>query len=206
VIKAVKIKRKIWYNKDTFGLEVYFPGINPLPGQFLQVRISDSLDPFLNRPISVASYIRNRLLLIIRVVGKGTRILSEKEEGDDLLLLGPFGNGLRLKKKKSLLIAGGFGIAPLYFLAQKLFKSRVNFTFLKDIDTNAYQIAYACGPKPMLVELQRLNLPIPIHAFCEDFFGCGCGLCLGCAIMYKGEYKRICEDGPVFDLKGIEFN
>ncbi len=246
MIKAVKIKRKIWYNKDTFGLEVYFPGINPLPGQFFQVRISDSLDPFLNRPISVASYIRNRLLLIIRVVGKGTSILSEKEEGNDLLLLGPFGNGLRLKKKKSLLIAGGFGIAPLYFLAQKLFKSRVNFTFLygaktpngiimkqdiskmanrsifvterggrkrmtvvsaiKDIDTNAYQIAYACGPKPMLVELQRLNLPIPIHAFCEDFFGCGCGLCLGCAIMYKGEYKRICEDGPVFDLRGIDFN
>ncbi len=246
MIKRVKIKRKIWYNKDTFGLEVYFPGINPLPGQFFQVRVGDSLDPFLNRPISVASYIRNRLLLIIRIVGKGTRILSEKEEGDDLLLLGPFGKGLRLKKKKSLLIAGGFGIAPLYFLAQKLFKSRVNFTFLygaktqddfimkqdiskianrfifvtessgtkkmtvvsatKNIDINAYKIAYACGPKLMLVELQKLNLPIPVYAFCEDFFGCGCGLCLGCAIMYKGEYKRICEDGPVFDLRGIDFN
>ena len=77
---------------------------------------------------------------------------------------------------------------------------------LKSIDINEYKIAYACGPQAMLIELQRLNLTIPIYAFCEDFLGCGCGLCLGCAIIYKGKYKRICEDGPVFELKGIDFN
>lgn len=244
--RRVTIRKKRWYNRDTFGLEVYLPGIDPLPGQFFQVRVSETLDPFLNRPISVASYSRSRLLLIIRVVGRGTRILSEKKKGEDLVLLGPFGKGLRLKKKKSLIIAGGIGVAPLYFLAQKLRRSRVSFTFLygaktpdelilksnikktanksifvterdgrkkmtvvsavKDIDVSEYKTAYACGPKAMLVGLQELDLPIPIYAFCEDFLGCGCGLCLGCAIMYKGEYKRICEDGPVFELKRINFD
>ncbi len=244
--RAVKIRRKKWLNKNTFCLEVYLPGINPAPGQFFQVRVSDSLDPFLNRPISVASYYRGRLLFIIKVVGRGTRLLSEKKEGEDLVVLGPLGEVLRPKRRKSLLIAGGIGVAPLYFLAQRLHKSRVNFTFLygtktaddfimkheivkianktifvtekdsrkgmtaisaiKDIDTSIYEAAYACGPRAMLVELQKLNLRFPVYAFCEDFLGCGCGLCLGCAIMYKGVYKRICEDGPVFELKGIDFN
>jgi dihydroorotate dehydrogenase electron transfer subunit len=46
---------------------------------------------------------------------------------------------------------------------------------------------------------------VPIYAFCEDFMGCGCGLCLGCAIMYKKQYHRICTDGPVLELGEIEF-
>ena len=245
MIKSLKIQRKRWFNKDTFGLEFYFPQINPLPGQFFQIRVSNTLDPFLNRPISIASYFRNKLLLIIKVVGKGTKILGEKKEGDNITLLGPFGNGIKPKRKHSLLLAGGIGVAPLYFLAQNLYKNRINFTFLygaktqdeiilkwnimkmanesifiteygkgkkgtvvsavNEIALNDYEVAYACGPKEMFIELQRLNLPMPIHVFCEDFLGCGCGLCLGCAIMYNGNYKRICEDGPIFQLKGINF-
>ena len=228
-----------------FGLEFNFPGITPLPGQFFQIRVSESLDPFLNRPISVASYSRSKLLLIIKVVGKGTRILSEKEEGEPIVFLGPFGNGIKPKRKNSLLLAGGIGAAPLYFLAHTLNKKRIPFTFLygaktnsdlilkqnikkmanksifitehgkknrgtvvsvvKKIDLSDYEVAYTCGPKQMFIELQKLNLKIPVYALCEDILGCGCGLCLGCAIMYNGEYKRICEDGPVFELKGIGF-
>ena len=70
---------------------------------------------------------------------------------------------------------------------------------------DGYRHIFACGPKAMLVELQRLNLSLPVYAFCEDFLGCGCGLCLGCAIMYRGEYKRICVDGPVLELGAIDF-
>lgn len=241
-----KIQKKRWLSENVFGLEFRYPGIHPKPGQFFQVSVQESFDPFLNRPISIAGYNLDKLLLIIKVVGKGTKILSEKKEGDTLVLLGPFGKGVRLVKKKSLLVAGGIGVAPLYFLAQNLYKNGIAFTFLygvkrpaeiilktniikianeaifvtekgsrkkatavsslQEIDISDYKIAYACGPKEMLIELQRLNLSIPNYAFCEDFLGCGCGLCLGCAIKYYGEYKRICEDGPVFELKGIEFN
>ena len=178
-------------------------------------------------------------------MGKGTRMLGEKKVGETLTLFGPFGNGIKPKHANSLLLAGGIGVAPLYFLAQNLYKNKINFTFLygaktqdeiilkwnimkmanesifitehgnrkkgtvvsavKEITLSDYKIAYACGPKEMFIELQRLNLPMPVYAFCEDFLGCGCGLCLGCAIMYEGGYKRICEDGPVFQLKGIRF-
>jgi dihydroorotate dehydrogenase electron transfer subunit len=245
MIRSLPIIKKTWFNKNTFGLEFSLPGIKPLPGQFFQVRVNNSMDPFLNRPISIASYSRNRVLLIIKVVGKGTNILSAKKEREQVTLLGPFGKGIVPKRKKSLLLAGGIGVAPLFFLAQTLYKHKIPFTFLygsktrdelilkksirhmanrsifvterggvrtetvisavKALNLSDYAIAYACGPKAMLIALQRLHLPIPVYAFCEDFLGCGCGLCLGCAIMYNGTYKRICEDGPVFELERIDF-
>ncbi len=246
MVKTVKIVRKRWFSKDVFGLEVHLPGINPVPGQFFQVRVSDTLDPFLNRPISVASYKHGRLLFVIKVVGRGTQLLSKKRIGENLVVLGPLGKRLKMKEKRSLLIAGGIGVAPLFFLAQKLYEKKIDFTFLygvktpgdfvmrslitriaqkaifvtesgsrermtavsavKHINASEFEIGYTCGPKKMLVELQTLSLPFPIHAFCEDFLGCGCGLCLGCALKYKGVYKRICEDGPVFELERIDFD
>jgi dihydroorotate dehydrogenase electron transfer subunit len=76
---------------------------------------------------------------------------------------------------------------------------------IKKMDLDGYDSIYTCGPRPMLIELQKLNLSLPVYAFCEDFLGCGCGLCLGCAIMYRGEYKRICIDGPILELGAIDF-
>ena len=243
---SVLIAHKEWYAQDIFGLKVRFPRRILFPGQFFQIQVSDCSDPFLNRPISIASYRRGLLHLIIRVVGRGTRIMSEKREGEELKLLGPFGKGMKLPRKKSLLIAGGIGVAPLMFVAQHLKQTRTPFSFLygtghaqelilkdeirrmsdrsvfvaeygmkkkmtvlqllKSYDMDDHQCAYACGPSAMLIELQRMSLPMPVYAFCEDFLGCGCGLCLGCAIKYQGAYKRICEDGPVFELNGIDFN
>jgi dihydroorotate dehydrogenase electron transfer subunit len=241
-----KILDKEWYSTDIFGLKVSLPGINPLPGQFFQIQAGKGLDPFLNRPISVAQYERGVVHFIIQVVGHGTSMLSAKEPGEELTLFGPFGTGVKPMRKKSLIIAGGIGVAPLLFVAQYLAKKKVSFTFLygarnkQDLiltkkirsisnqcsfvaergfkrqrtvlqelaarSIRGFACAYACGPRAMLIALQRMRLPIPVYAFCEDFLGCGCGLCLGCAIRYQGEYKRICEDGPVFELHGIRFN
>jgi dihydroorotate dehydrogenase electron transfer subunit len=243
--QPLEIKRKKWLSDTVFGLEFYLPGIDPRPGQFFQVRVQDGHDPFLNRPISIASYNRDKLRLVIRVQGRGTKVLSEKKEGDRLLLFGPYGNGVKVARKKSLLLAGGIGIAPLYFLAQNLYENRIQFSVLygtktpseiilktniikisnesifvtesgsgrhatalsalREIDISEYEVLYTCGPRAMLKELQAFGLSLPVYAFCEDFLGCGCGLCLGCAIKYRGEYKRICEDGPVFELSKIDF-
>jgi dihydroorotate dehydrogenase electron transfer subunit len=244
--RTLTIRKKQWFSKDTFGLEMYAPGMDPQPGQFFQLRVGAGFDPFLNRPISVASYAARKLLFITKVVGRGTQLLSTKQVGEKLTVLGPFGTPVTIRRKRSLLIAGGIGVAPLYFLAQKLSKRGISCTFLygakrpedlilkshirkavrralfvtergsrkrmtavqavRGLEIHAYEVAYACGPRPMLIELQQLRLPIPVYAFCEDFLGCGCGLCLGCAILYKGTYKRICTDGPVFELSGIDFN
>ena len=241
----LKISKKHWFNKKTYGLEFRLPGIRPLPGQFFQIQVNEGVDPFLNRPISIASYKNGRLLLVVKIVGRGTRLLGMKEPGEYVQMFGPFGRRFIPPNKESLIIAGGIGIAPLHFMAEYLFRKKVSFDLLygvrtkdefilrdqlrrmagrsffvaeqgyknketvvskiQEMDLNGYGVAYACGPREMFIALQKLHLPIPIHAFCEDFMGCGCGLCLGCAIMYKKKYHRICTDGPILELGEIEF-
>ncbi len=66
---------------------------------------------------------------------------------------------------------------------------------------------YACGPKPMLKEIARISsrLRISAYASLEENMACGVGACLGCAVSTKNGYRRVCKDGPVFNLKEIQW-
>jgi dihydroorotate dehydrogenase electron transfer subunit len=90
-----------------------------LPGQFINIKI-DGL--YLRRPISINDADKNGLTIIYKIVGEGTKILSEKASGETLDVLLPLGNGFDLNEagKSPLLIGGGVGTAPLYYLAKKL--------------------------------------------------------------------------------------
>jgi dihydroorotate dehydrogenase electron transfer subunit len=91
------------------------------PGQFFMIGIPGV---FLRRPISVYNIEKDTLSFLYKVVGKGTKILSELQSGE-LQFLGPLGNGYDLETYKELnhvLVAGGTGIASIYFLATKLKK------------------------------------------------------------------------------------
>lgn len=93
------------------------------PGQFVMVRVRSGMDPLLRRPFSIAGTMKGEHLLILyRVVGKGTAIMAETREGERFSLLGPLGRGFEPPKGKrlSLLVAGGIGIAPLLFLIQSM--------------------------------------------------------------------------------------
>ncbi len=96
-----------------------------LPGQFVMVRMKSCDQPFLSRPFSiysVYSHGKNTFLEILyKVVGKGTEAFSRLREGDILNILGPLGKGFDIPSEcdKIVLIAGGVGIAPLSFLAER---------------------------------------------------------------------------------------
>lgn len=97
----------------------------PAPGQFVMLGPlkEDSTDPFLNRPFSIHRLSGPaRLELLIAVVGRGTKILGSLTPGDRLGLLGPLGNGFTLPtpSRPVVLVAGGLGVAPLFFLAEEL--------------------------------------------------------------------------------------
>jgi dihydroorotate dehydrogenase electron transfer subunit len=55
--------------------------------------------------------------------------------------------------------------------------------------------------KAIALIARRYNLPV--QASLEERMGCGLGACLGCAIKTKSGYRRVCKDGPVFDLEEI---
>jgi len=91
-----------------------------LPGQFVMLRVSENMDPLLARPFGISSLpSRTSIELIYRVAGRGTALLTLREEGHALNLLGPLGNGFPLPDKGAtpVLVAGGSGFPPLHFLS-----------------------------------------------------------------------------------------
>lgn len=100
------------------------------PGQFVMIRVRDCIEPLLRRPFSITGLLEQNIILIsYRIVGRGTAIMAELKEGQNLSVLGPLGNGFDMPEKERIpvLVAGGMGVAPLFFLAQSLRHRSVKF-------------------------------------------------------------------------------
>ena len=104
------------------------------PGQFVQVRVDGSPTTYLRRPISIhdVDASNNEISLLVQMVGEGTRHLGAAVPGDRINLVLPLGNGYTLPEKdeKVLLVGGGIGIAPLYYLAKCMASRGVKPAFL----------------------------------------------------------------------------
>ena len=110
-----------------------------IPGQFVMIGAGAEAgvprqDPLLPRPMAVyrdlgAPIEGDRVLpqveLLYRVVGRGTRLLSEAARGDVIKIVGPLGCGFPIEESQPLaiLVGGGTGIASLFELAQALVAS-----------------------------------------------------------------------------------
>ena len=91
------------------------------PGQFVHVRVPGLEASALRRPFSIFNAEEGRLELLYKTVGRGTAALNGVKPGDVVSVMGPLGHGFPLKCNGSaLLVGGGFGVAPLYFLARRL--------------------------------------------------------------------------------------
>lgn len=65
---------------------------------------------------------------------------------------------------------------------------------------------YTCGPKEMFVQMHKVLKKKPnvnCQVSFEQFMGCGLGVCCACTIQTKYGYKKVCKDGPVFNIKDI---
>ena len=89
------------------------------PGQFVNLRLSGY---YLRRPISVCDREGDCLTLIYKAVGAGTRAMSGMQPGESLDVLTGLGNGYDLSEagESPLLVGGGVGVPPLYWLAREL--------------------------------------------------------------------------------------
>ncbi len=142
----------VLYNEKTpsgayrLGLRMKADGV--VAGHFYMLRTLHGLDPLLNRPLGAYRVLDRDGKVITRplapgagstprpgfsgegveflynVVGKGTRLLAEKKEGDEMSLLGPLGRGFPLpsgmEPDKVIMVGGGIGIVPFYLFAAAL--------------------------------------------------------------------------------------
>jgi len=94
-----------------------------VPGQFVNVEIKNSNEIFLRRPFSVfeIDYSRNAISLIVKILGRGSKKLTEISEGESLSIIFPLGKGFTFPnpEERILLIGGGSGVAPMLYLAKE---------------------------------------------------------------------------------------
>lgn len=112
-------------NQDTYilGLECSEKMPECLPGQFVNVKIDNSPETFLRRPISIhdVDYEKNILYLYVKILGSGTKKLHEARVGDIINIILPLGNTFSLDYTNNpLLIGGGCGVAPMLYLAKDI--------------------------------------------------------------------------------------
>jgi dihydroorotate dehydrogenase electron transfer subunit len=249
------------------------------PGQFLHLKLEGVI---LRRPFSIHKVAGDMVYILFKVRGRGTKALCRLRKGSQLDIIGPLGRGFMVGHQPSaisyqniqnIIVAGGIGVAPLVFLAQRLNKvtksppyakasegrqghkvtgwvllgakdkndiacekefKRLGFKvfiatedgskgykgtavgLLKNIiDTRCltdtrYPIPgtriYACGPEPMFKAIYMAIKKYPrirCQVSFEQFMGCGLGVCSACVIETKQGYKKVCKDGPVFDIRKI---
>jgi dihydroorotate dehydrogenase electron transfer subunit len=160
------------------------------PGQFLNVRISDELDPFFRRPFGIYHVHNGIVDMLVEIRGKGTAMLAERKPGEMLDILGPLGKSFSMPGKKIknvVMIGGGIGVAPLLSMAEALKDSGKKMILLYGGRDSSYvfdlkffkeagckvHIATDDGSVGMKGRISELFDKIPLSA--DDTMLCVCG-------------------------------
>ena len=101
----------------TFKLVLSGEGV--VEGEFVNIGIPGY---YLRRPLSVCDKEEGQFTVIYKVVGEGTKVLSEMPAGASLEVLTGLGQGFDPDacQEEALLVGGGLGVPPLFLLAKEL--------------------------------------------------------------------------------------
>lgn len=165
---------KVLWNRNV-GPGYYRIGLNchgnygdAKPGQFVMLRFPGQTTPFLRRPFSIHRLISDDgqmigIEILYKVVGEGTRKLSEIQTGDRVDIFGPLGNSFTVSDhyKVIYIVAGGIGVAPMVFLAAYLRS--------KGFDTGKCEVFLGGRSKEdLLCRDAFLNMGLKVHVTTDD--------------------------------------
>lgn len=163
------------------------------PGQFVNIHI-DGL--YLRRPISVCDVESSVLTLIYKVVGQGTARMAGMKKGECLDLLTGLGNGYDLTKcgEAPLLIGGGAGVPPMYYLAKCLLREGRKVSAILGFNT-AQEVFYEAAFRELGAQtfVATADGSRGIRGFVTD------------ALREVPAYSSICACGPEPMLKAVYF-
>jgi len=158
------LKARVQNNRALTGeysrIRLHVPGFDDdaAPGQFVMVRVTRAQDPLLPRPFSLLDARDGGVELLVKAVGFGSRLLTDLADGVELPLLGPLGSAFP-KTSRALLVAGGYGMAPLHFYARRC------------ADRSGVHLFYGArtdGDLLLKDDWSRLLPPAQIHYASED--------------------------------------
>ena len=174
---------------------------NPLPdmnpGQFAELRVDNSANTFLRRPISInlIDKAKNEVWLLVQIVGEGTAKLAQLVSGDILNCILPLGNTFSVphdKKSRCLLVGGGVGTAPMLFLGARLNEMGITCDFLLGARTEAF-----------LVEKDEFLRYGEVFYTTEDGSAGEKGYVTDHSVLNEREYDAVYTCGPTPMMKAV---
>lgn len=206
IVKA-DVEQSIELDHNIYLLKVHCPEIATIinPGEFLNVRVTESFYPLLRRPFSVCDVDDEYLYLMFNILGQGTSILAHKTKDSTIDILGPLGKGFNLNGNydTAVIVAGGLGAAPFPYLTRMLENKKEILTFIggrthRDIIKYKMQNLKIAtddgseGIKGNVVNLLKENIDI-IKSKKIKIFACGPTLMLRALKQFCLEHDINCE-------------
>jgi dihydroorotate dehydrogenase electron transfer subunit len=176
------------------------------PGQFVNVRISETCYPYLRRPFSYCDVEGDTFKLLFTIFGQGTKILASAPIGSKFDVIGPLGNGFSFNYDydNAIFVAGGLGVAPFPFLTRVLSNKKNIYTYI-GAKTKDFVVTYglknvkistddgSIGFNGNVVELLRNDLEKNIFDGKIKIFGCGPAPMLKALKLLSEEFDINCE-------------
>lgn len=166
------------------------------PGQFVQLKVDNSPETFLRRPISIhdVNMAENRFKMLIQVVGKGTETLYKLKAGSRLNVIAPLGNGFSLpsKDERIILVGGGTGIAPLLFLGHYLKNNGSKPEFLLGFRN-----------RKRIILIEKYSEAGPVHITTEDGSAGEKGFVTNHPVLEDKNIDRVYCCGPDAMMKAV---
>jgi dihydroorotate dehydrogenase electron transfer subunit len=164
-------------------------------GQFVEIKVENEPAVFLRRPISIhdVDCNDNTISLLIHVCGKGTEQLSRLRPGESVNIIYPLGKGFTVEQGNYLLVGGGCGMAPLYYLARKLNEIKI-----------FPDILFGVRNEEALFDLRKYQSLGNVYVTTEDGSIGECGFVTKHSILNAHKnYTHICTCGPEAMMKSI---
>ncbi len=186
------------YRTKTFVLDA---ALDAHPGQFVMAW----LPRFDEKPFSLVH--ADPVTLMITTVGPFTRLVHELEPGDRLWIRGPFGRGFHVDEpgRRLALVAGGYGVAPLLWLARTQLDQAAALTVILGA-RQAADVLYADRFREAAQAAAHQNAPFQLIITTEDGSQGRRGLVTDALapMLAAGEVDLVCACGPDGMLRAIE--
>lgn len=190
VHRPFRIREKIAENAKTISL-VLDGSMACAPGQFGMLWLPGADE----KPFSISG--SDPLMFTVTRVGPFSDALHALRPGDTLWVRGPFGTGFSLEPGPTLLVGGGYGAAPLAFLAERLLAA--------DLGSRVEAALGARAAGDLLFTRRFSSLGVPVHAATEDGSEGTRGLVTDIVgpLLASGGFSRVGACGPHAMLEAL---
>ncbi len=201
------VKKTVELENNIFVQKILAPDIasQAKPGQFINIRVSETIYPLLRRPFSICDSEGEYIYIMFNIYGEGTKMLARKTADCELDILGPLGNGFNSEGDydTAVIVAGGLGAAPFPFLirnldAKKDIKCFIGGRTYKDVITYEMKNIYistddgTMGLKGTVIDLLKQNIKI-LKKNRIKIFSCGPNAMLRALKDFSHENNFVCE-------------